>query len=118
MQDDIPEDNAEPIADIYTEIATDCIRYLDLTIEEIDRLTLPDIELLMNAQRLKEVDKSRDMHLLAWLSVSAGATKKDGKPVYKKFTDFFKYKEKEETKPNRFSNLSKHLKEKDKCNRK
>lgn len=117
MQDGIQEDHDGSVADIYTEIATDCIRYLGLSIEEIDRLTLPEIELLMNAQKQKEVDKARDMHLLAWLNVSAGATRKDGKPVYRKFTDFFKYKEKE-TKPNRFSNLSKHLKEKETCNRK
>lgn len=121
MQDDIQEADAEPCADIYTEIATDCVRYLDLTIEQIDRLTIPEINLLMKAQQLKEVDRSRDRHLFAWLTVSAGATKKDGKPVYKKFKDFFDY-EKElkrlDKKPDsKFSNLSKHLKEKT-CNRK
>ena len=73
----------------------------------------------MNAQRQKEVDKARDIHLLAWLTVSAGATKKDGKPVYKRFKDFFNYdKEVTQSKPTKFSNLSKHLKEKETCNRK
>ena len=119
MQDSVQEDSTDTYGDIYTEIATDCIRYLDLTIEEIDRLTMPEITLLMNAQRLKDIDKYRDMHLQAWLNVSAGATKKDGKPVYKKFKDFFDY-DKEvgrmNKKPdNKFSNLSKHLKEKEKC---
>lgn len=124
MQDDIQETDAVPSADIYTEIATDCIRYLGLTIEEIDRLTIPEIELMLNAQQLKEVDKMRDQHLLAWLTVSAGATKKDGKPVYKRFDDFFDYEkelkrvEKRQKPDNKFSNLSKHLKEKEKCNRK
>lgn len=122
MQDDVQETGTVPSADIYTEIATDCIRYLGLTIEQIDRLTIPEIELMLKAQQLKEVDKMRDQHITAWLTVSAGATKKDGKPVYKKFKDFFDY-EKElkrlEKKPdNKFSNLSKHLKEKEKCNRK
>ena len=118
MQDSVQEDSTDSSGDVYTEIATDCIRYLDLSIEEIDRLTLPEITLLMRAYTLKEVDRYRDLHLLAWLSVSAGATKKDGKPVYKKFRDFFDYdKEVEQTKkqPDKFSNLSKHLKEKEKC---
>ena len=123
MQDDIQEtDDSDVATDIYTEIATGCIRYLGLTIDEIDRLTLPEINLLMNAQQLKEIDKAKDAHLLAWLTVSAGATKKDGKPVYKKFSDFFDYKKelkKTNKKPdNKFSNLSKHLKDKEKCNRK
>lgn len=79
---------------------------------------MPDIALLMKAEEQKQIDKSRDLHLLAWLSVSAGATKKDGKPVYKKFSDFFTYDKKDKKPNNRFSNLSKHLKDKDKCNRK
>lgn len=107
--------------DTYTEVATNCIRYLDLTIDQIDRLTIPEYELLMKATQLKEIDRSRDRHLLAWLTVSAGATKKDGKPVYKKFKDFFDYETalgKLQPKPNKFSRLSKHLKEKEQCNRK
>ena len=50
------------------------------------------------------------------------ATKKDGRPVYKKFKDFFDYDaelKKMTKKPDsKFSRLSKHLKEKEQCNRK
>lgn len=115
LQDDVQETDTE-YRDTYTEVATNCIRYLDLTIDEIDRLTIPDYVLLMKATELKEVDRSRDRHILAWLTVSAGATKKDGKPVYKKFKDFFDYDselKRLDKKPNdKFSQLSKHLKEK------
>ena len=120
LQDSVQASDGE-YADIYREIATNCIRYLGLNIEQIDRLTIPDYELLMKATQLKEIDRLRDSHALAWLTVSAGATKKDGKPVYKKFKDFFDYDaelKKLEPKPDRFSRLSKHLKEKEQCNRK
>lgn len=108
--------------DTYTEIATNCIRYLDLNIDQIDRLTIPEYQMLMKATQLKEVDRMRNRHLLAWLTVSAGATKKDGKPVYKKFKDFFDYESElrklQKPKTDKFSRLSKHLKEKEQCNRK
>lgn len=122
LQDDVQETDGE-YADTYTEIASNCVRYLNLTIDQIDRLTIPEYELLMNSTQLKEVDRLRNSHLLAWLTVSAGATKKDGRPVYKKFKDFFDYEKElrkvETPKPNdRFIELSKHLKEKEKWNRK
>ena len=117
MQEGVPETHGE-YRDTYTEIATNCVRYLDLDIEQIDRLTIPDYELLMKATQLKEVDRSRNRHLSAWLTVSAGATKKDGRPVYRKFKDFFDYEaelKRLQPKPDRFSRLSKHLKEKERC---
>ncbi len=122
MQDDTQETVGE-YRDTYTEIATNCVRYLDLNIDQIDRLTIPEYGLLMSATALKAVDKAKDQHLQAWLTVSAGATRKDGRPVYKKFKDFFNYeaelKRLQKPKPdNRFSRLSKHLKEKEQCNRK
>lgn len=120
LQEGVSETDDE-YRDTYTEVATNCIRYLNLNIEQIDRLTIPEYKLLMKATQLKEMDRSRDRHLLAWLTVSAGATKKDGKPVYKKFKDFFDYEtelRKLQPKPNKFSRLSKHLKEKETCNRK
>lgn len=122
MQDSVPETNGG-YRDTYTEIATVCIRYFGLSFEEIDRLTIPEYELMIKAYELKEIDKANERHQLAWLTVSAGATKKDGKPVYKKFKDFFNYdaelKRLERPKPtNKFSNLSKHMKEKQQCNRK
>lgn len=121
MQDSVQETNGE-YHDTYTEIATVCIRYFGLTFEQIDRLTIPEYELMIKAYELKEIDKANERHQLAWLTVSAGATKKDGRPVYKKYKDFFDYEaelgKKDRPKPNKFSNLSKHMKEKQQCNRK
>ena len=122
MQESVSETDTE-YRDTYTEIATDCIRYLGSTFEQIDRLTIPEYQMLIKAYELAEVDRANVRHQQAWLTVSAGATKKDGRPVYKKFKDFFDYeaelKRKEKPKPTtRFSNLSKHMKEKQQCNRK
>lgn len=122
MQESVSETDTE-YRDTYTEIATVCIRYFGLTFEEIDRLTIPEYQLMCKAYELAEVDRANERHQLAWLTVSAGATKKDGRPVYKKFKDFFDYerelKRLERPKPtNKFSNLSKHMKEKQQCNRK
>ena len=121
MQDD-PQASDGEYHDTYATVATNCIRHFGMGFDEIDRLTLPEYELMMNAHALAEIDKDYDRHVRAWLDVVAGATKKDGRPVYKKFSDFFDY-EKElkraTKKPDpKFSNLSKHLKEKEKCNRK
>ena len=120
LQDDVQENNGRH-TDIYTEIATNCIRYFDLSLEQIDRLTLPDYALLVNAYALKQVDREEKLHRLAWLTVAAGAMK-NNKPVYRDFSDFFDYEanlRKVQNKPtNKFLNLSRHLKEKKKCNRK
>lgn len=121
MQESVSETDTE-YRDTYTEIATVCIRYFGLTFEEIDRLTIPEYQMLIKAHELAEVDRANVRHQQAWLTVSAGATKKDGRPVYKKFKDFFDYENElrklERPKPNKFSNLSKHMKEKQQCNRK
>lgn len=123
MQDSVQETDGQ-YRDTYTEIATSCIRYFGLSFEEIDRLTIPEYELMAQAYALKEVDKANERHQTAWLTVSAGATRKDGRPVYKKFKDFFDYEAEIRKatepvkKPNKFSNLSKHMKEKQQCNRK
>lgn len=126
MQDDVQEADGRDHADIYTAIATDCIRYLDLSIEEIDRLTIPEYKLLMHAHNLKAVDEADRQHLQAWLSVAAGATDKKGKPIYKNYEKFFdkekelerlKAQEDKATKPSRFNAYSRHLKEKSNGNK-
>ena len=121
LQDDVQASDGR-YTDTYTEVATNCLRYLNLTLDEIDRLTLPEYELLLNAYVLKRVDYECDLHKVAWLSVSAGAMTKQGKPVYQKFEDFYDHENeisKIQKKPkDKFLNLSRHLKEKKKCNRK
>lgn len=98
-----------------------CFRYLDFkSFEEVDRLTLPEYDLLMEAQRLKEVDRDYRNHLQAYLNFVVQAKKKAGKgkekPVYSTFRKFYDYekeldKTKNRTKKSRFSNLSKFIKE-------
>lgn len=79
----------------------------------------------MKMAGIRAVDKADDWHQVAWLSVAAGATKKDGRPVYTKYPKFFDKEQKLqelEKKRNpknegRFNALSKHLKDKDNGNK-
>lgn len=61
---------------------------------EVDRLTIPEYELLMQAVRLKQVDMDYRNHLQAFLNFAVKAEKKSGKkskPVYTKFNRFYDY---------------------------
>ena len=61
----------------------------------MDRLTIPEYTLLMEAVRLREVDKDYRNHLQAFLNFVVKAEKKVGKnrskPVYQRFRKFFDY---------------------------
>lgn len=98
-----------------------CFRYLDFkSFAEVDRLTIPEYQLLMEAVRLKQVDMDYRNHLQAWLNFAVKAEKGSGKnrkPVYTKFEKFFDYKKAIKKATNtggneksRFSGLSKFLK--------
>lgn len=99
-----------------------CFRYLDYkSFEEVDRLTIPEYLLLMEAVRLKQVDMDYRNHLQAFLNYSVKAQKKTGKnkskPVYTKFKKFFDYEKaladvqkKESKETSRFSGIGKLLK--------
>ena len=81
---------------MYREIALNCFRYLDFkSFAEVDRLTLPEYNLLMEAVRLKQVDMDYRNHLQAFLNFAVKAEKKAGKgkskPVYSKFKRFYDY---------------------------
>ena len=84
-------------------------------------MTIPEYNLLMEAARLKQIDLDYRNHLQAWLNFAVQAKKKAGKykqkPVYKKFEQFYNYKEalkKKETKDksekSKFSGVGKLLK--------
>ncbi len=84
-------------------------------------MTIPEYNLLMEAARLKQVDLDYRNHLQAWLNFAVQAKKKSGKykqkPVYKKFKQFYDYKEairnaKKDTEggKGKFSGISKLLK--------
>lgn len=80
---------------MYERVALDCIRYLGFkSFEEIDKLTIPQYELMMKAVRLRETDKDYRSHLQAFLNFSVKAEKKSGKksvPVYRNFKKFYNY---------------------------
>lgn len=98
-----------------------CFRFLDFkSFDEVDRLTIPEYELLMQAVRLKQVDMDYRQHLQAFLNFAVKAQKKAGKnksrPVYSRFRRFYDYEKElekatksEEDKP-RFSGIGKFLK--------
>lgn len=87
---------------------------------EVDRLTIPEYNLLMEAVQLKQVDTDYRNHLQAYLNFAVKAEKKAGKgktkPVYKKFKQFYDYEEevqkitKKDKGKSRFSGIGKFLK--------
>lgn len=118
------EQELKTFEDLYREIALNCFRYLDFkSFEEVDRLTIPEYTLLMEAQQYKQVDNDYRQHLQAYLNFAVKAEKKAGKnktkPVYNRFKKFYDYekaindiknKRKIESK---FTGLSKFLKKGD-----
>lgn len=106
---------------MYRDIALNCFRYLDFkSFAEVDRLTIPEYTLLMEAVRLKHVDMDYRNHLQAFLNFSVKAEKKTGKnkskPVYSRFKKFYDYEkelekvQKKSGKESRFSGIGKFLK--------
>ena len=72
-----------------------CFRYLGFrSCDEVDRITIPEYELLMEAANLKRVDMDYRNHLQAWLNRAVKAEKgkgKNAKPVFTKFKQFYDY---------------------------
>ena len=62
----------------------------------MNKMTLYEHRIRMEAHRLSMIDKERDIHWQAWTNQRAKATKKSGKKivsVFKSFVDFFDYEE-------------------------
>lgn len=88
----------------------------------MDRLTIPEYELLMTAARYREVDKDYRNHLQAFLNFCVQSRRKAGKkekPVYNTFTKFYNYeKELEKVKrsgkkeKSRYDGIGKYLRRK------
>lgn len=60
---------------------------------------MPEYELLMEAVRLKQVDKDYRNHLQAFLNFAVKAEKKVGRrsrPIYSKFKKFYNYEEEQQ----------------------
>ena len=87
--------------------------------EEVDRLTLPEYQLLMKSTSLKMVDMDYRAHQQAFLNFAVQSKKKVGKnkekPVYSQFEKFYNYKaelekvEKKNQEPDRFADLKDYL---------
>lgn len=102
-------------------MALDCFRYLGFkSISEVERLTIPEYELMMEACQLKMVDDDYHIHWQAFLNFAVQAKKKTGKrgerPVYSRFEKFFDYrkevkkiKDKKAEKKEQFSGIGKLL---------
>lgn len=97
-----------------------CFRYLDYkSFDEVDRLTIPEYMLLMEAVNLKQVDLDYRNHLQAFLNFSVKAQRKTGKnksrPVFTTFKKFFDYDkaianaQKKEKQKSRFTGIGKLL---------
>jgi len=72
------------------------MRFLNLhDIPDIERMTLHEYSLRMAASRLRRLDRQYEIHLQAWANQQAKATKKNGKPFYVTFKEFFDYEEEE-----------------------
>ncbi len=85
----------------------------------MDRLTIAEYKLLMEAAQLKQVDADYRNHLQAFLNFAVKAEKKTGKnkskPVYRKFKQFYNYEEElrkvtKKDKKSRFAGIGKFLK--------
>lgn len=75
----------------FQEILATCIAYFDMSILEAKRCTLRDFYTYSIAYRLKEQKEVYHLNLLAWQSHQAGAVKKNGKPAFSKFDEFYDY---------------------------
>ena len=76
--------------ELYQDAATNCFRYLGYTsFSEVDRLTLPEYQLMMKAVQLREADKDYRSHAQAFLNFAAQGRKRNGKPVYTRFEKFY-----------------------------
>lgn len=103
-------------------MAINCFRYLGFTsFEQVDQLTIPQYEILMEAMELRMLDDSLREHRQAFLNLAVQAQKKAGKgktrPVYRRFKQFFDYdrelakvKNRRKKKESRFFGIGKLLK--------
>ena len=102
-------------------MAVNCFRRFGFkSFLEVDRLTIPEYETLIEAYQLKTVDDNHRAHWQAFLNFAVQAKKKAGKhkerPVYTRFDKFFDYKEEikkiqgeKKDKKERFSGIGKLL---------
>ncbi len=81
--------------ELYEEVALNCFRYLDYkSLDEVDRLTIREYDLLMKAVQLKKVDREYWVHNMAFQNLRVRGRKGKGKNArmaFRNFKQFFDY---------------------------
>lgn len=110
----------ETFEELYERVAMTCFRYLNFkSLEQVDNITPYEYRLLMKSKKLQIVDKQYEIHLQAYLNMSAQARRRAGKkmkPVYTKFDKFFDYQKQLDRvmgikKKSKFDGLAQFIKE-------
>lgn len=87
------EGNSQDEIITYEDVVTNILRYTNIIdFTQIDRMTICQYSLLMEATRLKQLDEVERLHLLAFKIQVAKNTKKVGGkivPAFSSFEDFF-----------------------------
>ena len=114
------EEVEETFNEFYEHVAMTCFRYLGFkNLDQVDNITPYEYRLLMKSKELKIVDKQYEIHLQAYLNMSAQARRQAGKklkPVYTKFDKFFDYQKQLDRvmgikKKSKFDGLAQFIKE-------
>lgn len=81
-------------AKYYETIVTNAFRLFKMTdLATIEKMTLKEYNLRMQAYRLQQVDRMFERRDLAWAIVTAKSVDKEGNYIYREFKDFFDYDE-------------------------
>lgn len=75
----------------YIEILALCIANFGMTMLEARRCTIREYEVQNIAYRIAEEREVYHLNLLAWQNRQAGATKKNGRPVFARFSEMYDY---------------------------
>ena len=114
------EEIDEAFEETYERIVMTCYRYLDFkSLEQVDNITPFEYRILMKSKELQIVDKHYEIHLQAYLNMTAQARRPVGKklkPVYTKFDKFFDYQKQLDRvmgikKKSKFDGLAQFIKE-------
>ena len=108
------------MGDLFDEVAFFYFKNLGYTtFEQVEKLTLPEINLQMRAYNEKAVEEEGKVYSLAYLTNAAGSITKRGTAKYPTFKSFYNYEEAlkrargEEDKPSSmFERVVKYRKEK------
>ena len=110
----------ETFEEMYERVAMTCFRYLDFkNLEQVDNITPYEYRLLMKSKELQIVDKQYEIHLQAYLNMTAQARKQVGEKqrmVYTRFDKFFDYQKQLDKvmgfkKKSKFDGLAQFIKE-------